>query len=229
MEKHSTATSVKNEAESLEAKWIQYKFRFNDDPAKPDWWLDIFLIDTVIRDIVKKHKPGLWRFHRRSAKDSVGHQLSFMIYSEQSLKVYGPGSHVSDIFVKPEQLYADLNSHPSVELLNQNNLLKAISFEEFEDGIEKTSDPGWSEAVQKSWPYFACGACQMILGLLRPDNIMPDCMAAEYHPSNLLGQIREYYDGLNSELNSVFTNNASHIFVHHLSALFGYAPIRFNI
>jgi hypothetical protein len=61
--------------------WQNFKLRFQH-PA--NWWIDISLIDTVFRDIISEHKNELklWRFHRRSAPDESGHQISFLCYTE---------------------------------------------------------------------------------------------------------------------------------------------------
>lgn len=182
--------------------WIQYKFRFNDDPLDPDWWMDLFLIDTAFRDIIEKHKPELWRFHRRSGKDSVGHQLSLLCYVDKKMAA---------------KIQIELAYHKSVNLLAEYKHIKSDSIEVMEPGIEKTSDAMWSESMQKSWPYFACGTCQMILGLIEN----------EYDWK--YKHAEEYYINLSDELEDIFTSNAAHAFIHHLSALFGYAPIKLRI
>ncbi len=183
--------------------WIQYKFRFNGDPDSPDWWLDLFLIDTAFREVIEKHKPEMWRFHRRSAKDSVGHQLSLLVYIDKR---------------EGENIFIELRLHRSVKLLDERKHLKSTSIEMMEPGIEKTSDPGWSEPLQESWPYFACGACQMILGLIDND-----------FKGKSVKYIQDYYTNLSNELEDTFTSIGSHAFIHHLSALFGYAPIKLEI
>ncbi len=185
--------------------WIQYKFRFNDDPVNPDWWMDLFLIDTAFRDIIEKYKPELWRFHRRSGKDSVGHQLSLLVYTDKKVV-----PHIEYIF----------RNHSSVKLIDENKLIKSFSIEYMGPGIEKTSDANWSESLQKSWPYFACGTCQMILGL------MADIPKFE---KPKIDHTHEEYEFLHNNMKDLYTDNASHVFIHHISALFGYAPIKLRI
>lgn len=181
--------------------WIQYKFRFNDDPDSPDMWMDLFLIDTAFREVIEKHKPELWRFHRRSAKDSVGHQLSLLVYTESINTV-----NIYDKLVLSSEIMGD---H-----------IKSISIETMQPGIENTSDTNWSEPLQKSWPYFACGSCQMIMGLM-------DHIPKYKKPS--IDSVFEIYEPIQDEMKDFYTNNAGHAFIHHLSALFGYAPIKLQI
>ncbi len=185
--------------------WIQYKFRFNDDPVNSDWWMDLFLIDTAFRDIIEKHKPELWRFHRRSGKDSVGHQLSLLVYTDRKTA---------------SKISMELVDHYSIRMLAENNRIKSNSIEIMEPGIEKTSDANWSESLQKSWPYFACGTCQMILGL------MADIPKFE---KPKIDHTYEEYEFLHNDMKDLYTDNASHVFIHHISALFGYAPIKLRI
>ncbi len=185
--------------------WIQYKYRFNDDPENPDWWMDLFLTDTAFRDIIEKYKPELWRFHRRSGKDSIGHQLSLLCYMNKK---------------KAEDMYIELTNHHSINILAEHGRMKSSLLEIMEPGIEKTSDINWSDEMQKSWPYFACGACQMIIELM-------DHIPKYKKPS--IDSVFEIYNPLNDELEDIFTSNAAHAFIHHLSALFGYAPIQLRI
>ncbi len=190
--------------------WIQYKFRFNDDPDSPDWWMDLFLIDTAFRDIIEKHKPELWRFHRRSGKDSVGHQLSLLVYTDKKIS---------------EKIHSELSNHNAVAIL-ANDIhpkIKSFIYEEMEPGIEKTSDVNWTMSLQKSWPYFACGACQMILGLFPDPPEYWDNQKKIFFTS-------QHYEGVDKvPMKEFFSDNASHAFIHHLSALFGYAPINLRI
>lgn len=185
--------------------WIQYKFRFNDDPANPDWWLDLFIIDTAFRDIIKKHKPELWRFHRRAGDDSIGHQLSLLVYGDKKIV-----PHIEYLFI----------NHLSIKVLYKNNLIKSFSIEYMEPGIEKTSDTNWSVDLQKSWPYFACGTSQMIMKLM--DNNFQ-------WKTNHISEVENYYTVRSDGLEDTFTSIGSHAFIHHISALFGYAPIKLKV
>ncbi|KKN10225.1 hypothetical protein LCGC14_1038810 [marine sediment metagenome] len=195
--------------------WIQYKFRFNDDPVNPDWWMDLFLIDTAFRDIIEKHKPELWRFHRRSGKDSVGHQLSLLCYMDKK---------------KAENIYHELVAHKSINKLAEYKHMNSSLLEIMEPGIEKTSDANWSESLQKSWPYFITGVCQMMMGILKN---LPDekelykgvCITAHGERYG----ISSYYSLLDRDIKEFFSDNAAHAFIHHISALFGYAPIKLRI
>jgi len=182
--------------------WIQFKIRFND-PTR--FWIDIFLIDTAIRHAIEKRKPDLWRFHRRAAKDSIGHQLSLLCYiSKQELV------HVQ----------YELINHKAIQILEREDIIKSRSVEIMKPGIEKTSDIHWSEPLQRSWPYFAHGSCQMIMGLLENDFNFQ---------KKKFSEVEEYYTNLSDGLEDMFTSIGSHAFIHHLSALFGYAPLKLRI
>ena len=187
-------------------KWIQYKFRFY---SLDSHWIDLFLIDTAIRDVLLKHDIQLWRFHRRWAKDSVGHQLSFLCYVDPN---DGIGIEIGD----------DLINHTSVKLLREYKWIKSYSTEIYEPGIEKTSDTKWSEELQESWPYFIHGASAMILHLL-------DEWGLEDIKEPNIKQIEQIYTAIDSHVKEHYTDQAAHAFIHHLSALFGYAPIKLNI
>ena len=190
-------------------KWIQYKFRFNDDPINPDWWMDLFLIDTAFRDIVDKYKPELWRFHRRSGKDSVGHQLSLLMYINANMS---------------DKVSHGLMNHKAVEVLSKDihPKIKSIASEIMESGIEKISDVKWTVSLQKFWPYFADGTCRMLLGLF-PET--PEYWSKK----EKIFFTSQHYESVNKQLKEFFSDQAAHAFIHHLSALFGYAPIKLNI
>jgi len=185
--------------------WIQFKYQFSDKPDDPQWWMDLFLIDTVIRDVIEKHKPELWRFHRRSGNDSVGHQLSLLVYIDKKVV-----PHIEYMF----------RNHSSIKMLTENNRIKSVSIEEMEPGIEKTSDANWPVKLQKSWPYFACGICEMFLELM---------VDIPKFKKPKIEHTYEEYDFLNNDMKDFYSDNAAHAFIHHLSALFGYAPIKLRI
>lgn len=63
--------------------WHNFRFRMQwPENENPKWWLDLFVMDSLFREILSKHrdKIGLWRFHRRAARDNSGHQLTLLCY-----------------------------------------------------------------------------------------------------------------------------------------------------
>ncbi len=178
-------------------KWIQFKFRFNH-PA--EWWIDLFVIDTAIRNALIKHSIELWRFHRRSARDSVGHQLSFLCFTDESTA---------------EKIKKELFDHHSIGLLEKYSKLKSKSIEVMKLGIENTSDAGWSIELQKSWPYFIMGTSMMILELLAElEKKRPNFKECRF------SAIENHYSKLNDKLISLCMREGSHAFFHHICALF---------
>lgn len=63
--------------------WHNFRLRINwPDNESPKWWLDIFVVDNLFREILINHRKeiDLWRFHRRAARDNSGHQLTLLCY-----------------------------------------------------------------------------------------------------------------------------------------------------
>ena len=178
--------------------WIQYKFRF-DHP--PEWWIDIYLIDTAFRKIIEKYNIQLYRFHRRDADDGIGHQLSLFCY-------------VTEIVL--EKIKKDLFNDVSIKLLDENSMHKSKSIEIFNNDLNSTSDKNWSIELQYSWVYFINGVSKMLLDLI--SNIKNHKI-----PDNLK-DLKKSYNKINNELSLLYSVRGSHAFIHHISALFGYAP-----
>lgn len=186
-------------------KWYHFKFRFGF-PA--NWWIDIFLIDKLFRDILAKHRDDLelWRFHRRADDDDAGHQLSLLGYTEENIS-----KSIEEIISK----------HESIKILLDNNLLKENLKVELDARIEATSDGSWPIELQRSWPYFIMGVSEMILDLIG----QLKSAEIQIEDKTEISDVKKYYIGLNERLTAVWHNEGSHAFFHHINALFGYIPL----
>ena len=172
------------------------------------WWIDLFLIDHLFRNILTKqrNKLQLWRFHRRAASDKAGHQLSFLCYTDCATAE------------SIEQIIAE---HHSVRILQNNGILNEYLSDEYDSRIEATSDGNWTSAIQKSWPYFIMGACETFVELLahcRPLDVLNEKL-------NTISEVEKFYSELHKTISDVWEDEGSHAFLHHLNAIFAYEPI----
>jgi hypothetical protein len=193
--------------------WHKFYFRMNwPDNEKPKWWLDLFVVDSLFREILSSNREriGLWRFHRRAIKDNSGHQLTLLCYmTKEDSKL------INDVIQKSSTL----------KILIDNGQLREFSYEEGGKNIEDSSDGNWSIEIQKSWPYFIDGVSEMLLEMI--DVIRMD--VAEdlglHPPLQDPSDIERLYIKVNERLISLWQNEGSHAFFHHINALFGYAPL----
>lgn len=186
-------------------RWFHFKFRFG---LPQRWWIDLFLIDQLFRDILtkKRNELKLWRFHRRAAPGDAGHQLSFLCYTND------------DTAESIEQIIAD---HISVNILRENKILKDYLRDEYDSRIEATSDGNWPSSIQKSWPYFIMGVCEMFVDLI----IQHRSLDISITGSNDISEIEKLYSDLHESISAVWEDEGSHAFLHHLNAIFGYEPL----
>jgi len=177
-------------------RWVQFKLRYH---GLENQWADIFLIDTAFRDLLNQYKFGLWRFHRRWANDTIGHQLSFLSYQEDLR----------------DSLANEFYTHKSVRLLEDNNILKSKSIELLGHEIRATSDISWPEDIQNSWPYFIQGVSHMMLELIDQNRSKESKDFKEFL------ELKDYYEGCEILLKGLFQYYGRHTFIHHIGALFG--------
>ena len=134
--------------------WYSFQFKFEfEQNTRPKWWLDILMIDTVVRDIMENHKNNiqLWRFHRRADHDESGHKFKLWCYTTEEVSIA-----IDEI----------ARCHKSIGVLKENSLLLDYTTENSGSGVEGTSDPRWSNEVKKAWPYYIMGISQLILELI---------------------------------------------------------------
>lgn len=194
-------------------RWFRYRFRIElEENGSTRWWIDILILDTVIRQVLLHHRAGinLWRVHRRSKTDETGHQFTFLVYASEEIA---------------NQINQEIQSLNFFKTLKTLKLLKDYPLDEESACdihlIEGTSDESWSPVVQKSWPYYIMGVSEMLLALvggLKEGLAVPK-------PSDELAAIEGFYRRLNNRLSEVWQNEGRHAFLHHINALFGYHPI----
>ena len=193
--------------------WYTFRFRFRwDGSSVPKWWLDLFIVDTVVRDLVDRHKASIrfWRFHRRAQNDAGGHTLSFFVYTDE---------HVS------KSMNEAASAHQSIILLRENDLLADYRKENSGTEIEAASDPCWSKELRDAWPSYVMGISNMILELvsvIKSQREEPDGNAG-------IDGLATYYESVSARLAAIWQNEGSHALLHHLNAMFGYVPVLLSL
>ena len=195
--------------------WWYVRFRLNwPENEKPEWYLDTLIAHRIIAPVLERYdgQIELWRFHRRAARDSSGHQFSFIFYASEHTAA---------------DIYSDLQADGLLEELVAETIITSVIYDDLSRAnrtdIADTSDPAWSPAVQYSWPYYIMGASRMWLGLIGET-------VESTEVKNSLATIEEmqiFYSGVNESITEVWRNKGRHAFLHHLNALFGYEPLLF--
>ncbi len=176
-----------------------------------NWDADLLLAHKVIGPALLEHTDTLplWRFHRRSAADAAGHQFSFIFFSDTATA---------------DAIFRWLESEPLIGALQQRglliNVLRQHNAVDAADDLAGTSDPNWTPMLQRQWPSFIMGVSATWLGLI--EEALP--AAAEEHETidDLLGR----YSHANRAIGNLWANEGQHAFLHHLSAVFGYKPMK---
>jgi hypothetical protein len=193
--------------------WQRVRFRLHWDRASaPRWHADALLAHRVVGPVMDRERATLrlWRFHRRAADDAAGHAFSTLTYA-------APATNA--------RICLSFQSDPLVTQMIRSGLLDRVECEGFgaEKGqmVEATSDPRWSPELQRSWPYFIMGASEAWLRLI-DEHARRTLRAGE--PVQL-GQALDLYEGIDRAVTRTWQQEGRHAFLHHLNALFGYAPI----
>lgn len=199
--------------ESALTAWQRVRFRIQWDRASaPPWHVDALLAHRVVGPVMDRERAAvrLWRFHRRAADDAHGHAFSALTYA-------APATNA--------RICRSLQSDPLVAQMIRSGFLDRVECEGFgaEKGqmVEATSDPRWSPELRRSWPYFIMGASETWLRLI-------DEHARQTLPTGepvQLGQALVLYEGIDRAVTRTWQQEGRHAFLHHLNALFGYAPI----
>ncbi len=190
-------------------KWHGFLFKISTSEGQaPEWWVDIFLADTIVRHLLSEHGADItiWRVHRRAANDDIGHKFTFFAYVEDEVA---------------EVLRQAVTEHESLRLLRDTGLLKEYSNNEIGPNIDSTSDPNWPKEIKRAWPYFIQGVSHMILDLvaqLREQIDSSDDVSE-------IAQAKRVYSEVHQQLCTLWQLEGSHAFFHHINALFGYGPV----
>lgn len=194
--------------------WWYARFRMHwPEGAEPAWHLDLLTAHGIIKPLLGRYSPDiyLWRFHRRAARDAAGHQFSFIFYAspETARKVYG-----------------EISQNATLALARSAGGILEVVYDDTtaiaRPAISDTSDPNWSAALRKAWPFYLMGASQMWLDLISG---MADGVQEQGQAPPSFGDLDHRYAGINTAVTALWQNEGRHAFLHHLNALFGYEPV----
>ena len=188
--------------ESFKIAWPQGK-----DPA---WSMDLLIAHQVVLPVLNRYRKDilLWRFHRRAVRDNLGHQFSFIFYTTAP---------------EARKIYAALASNPVLQRLQAKGLVERVITDDTNKisrpDIEDTSDRSWSVPLQKAWPSFIMGVSQTWLEL-----ITQYVESAGQKPGSMTDMVA-FYRKIGQKVDTTWRNEGGHAFLHHLNAVFGYAPL----
>jgi hypothetical protein len=189
-------------------KWYEFNFGVSwDRKQEPKTWVDIFIIDTIIREVIyqKKSEIVLWSVHRRWFNDQHGHELTFNCFINDKTA---------------NEIEKSIKSNNTFKILQNNSLfvndLKAVL--KGADNRSLTNGENWPDELKEAWPQYINGCCRMILLLIEKiksgRNIPTDIQSAE-----------QFYSRINNELIGMWQRFGGVAFFHHLTAIFGYSPL----
>ncbi|MDJ0622526.1 MAG: hypothetical protein QNJ17_06155 [Desulfocapsaceae bacterium] len=194
-----------------ESYWWYCRFKnVWPEDTYPDLVIDLLLAHGVVRPVLVNHQDEIeyWRFHRRAARDSAGHQFSLLVYTRPEVAA---------------QIFAEIHQN---ELLNNAiaaNLVERVKTDNPQNpknpDIEATSDPNWSVNLQKNWPAFIMGVSSFWLGLI--DDSLEVVPKDINDPLVLL----EEYRKADAKIAEIWRQEGQHALLHHLNAIFGYKPM----
>ena len=198
-------------------KWQNFNFKINwAENTQPKWWVDIYLVDLVVRTVVENFKKDitLWRIHRRALRDKSGHELALICFCEQSVA---------------NKIHNFIFTNKFLEVAVGFGLIDKFTWEEKSKNnklnINDLSDKAWPPALQKSWPYFICGTSEMFLELIEQVKITLALEKLDIEKLSSLYIAENYFSRLNNTLLSIWKIHGSHAYFHHLNSIFGYAPM----
>ncbi len=202
---------------SENTSWRACRFKITwPHDTEPDFTTDILIAHAIIQPVLQGHvkKIPWWRFHRRAARDITGHQFSFMYYSDAKVS---------------QKVIHDIEQSLLLKQLLIANFIETLSCDDPNQvkhpKIEAMSDPRWSPTLQKNWPTYIMGVSALWLGLI--DDAIGEALRETEDPRLL----HKKYQAASSQVTALWYQEGQHAFFHHLSAIFGYAPllIRKNI
>jgi hypothetical protein len=211
-----TFKPAKQSMGTSEQGWWYAQFRIQwPENTEPSWHVGVCIAHRVILPILIEQgdKLALWRFHRRAARDQSGHRFSFIFYASPETA---------------DQVFDTLRADTFLAQMQDSGVVADIRFDDTttitRPDIEDTSDPNWSPQIQKSWPYFIMGVSQMWLSSIME---IVEGISHEYDLSSIQGMFGFYRD-VDVKIKTLWQEEGRHSLLHHLSAIFGYVPIKLN-
>jgi hypothetical protein len=183
-----------------------FKITWPED-TEPNLVIDLLLAHKIVAPVLTELGNDIdrWRFHRRASRDYAGHQFSFLFYTGSSLS-----KKITDK-IQQNDLTNQLLEEKILEKM-VCNIPEDIS----QPGISDTSDPTWSETVQKNWPSYIMGVSNLWLGLI------DDAIVSLGTPEIDIDSMVQQYSEANDAITAIWQQEGRHAFLHHINAIFGY-------
>ncbi len=176
----------------------------------PHWERDAFIAGALVEPVLLRYQEKilLWRFHRRAARDATGHQFSWILYAPDPVIV---------------EIFETLQSQVLTQHALQSEIIKGVRLdpapEQARSSLAGMSDKAWPQDLQQAWPAFAMGSSLSWLSLLMLNADNTGASGAETLEHSLA-----LWSNAHSKLLKVWQSKASHAYLHHLNAIFGYEP-----
>ena len=192
--------------------WFASFFLTWPEETAPAWHRDLLIAHRIAAPVLERYRDEieLWRFHRRAGRDQYGHRFSLYFYATPATAA---------------QVFGALGQSPLLPRLGSARLLDRVEFDDTASiprpGVEAASDPNWSPPVARTWPYFIKGVSEMWLHLI------DDIAVGDDYPPDLASpeDLDAYYRQINTTITAHWQQEGRHALLHHLNALFGYAPL----
>jgi hypothetical protein len=193
--------------------WWYARFRMKwPENAEPSWHIDLLIAHKIIAPLLHRYNEPIsfWRFHRRAARDTEGHQFSFTFYSSPDTA---------------NQVFDSLRSDAILKKMKRAGVIIQDVYDDtgklIASNIEDTSDGQWAAPVRKSWPFFIMGVCEMWLSLITQ---ITESMSAEQKILSL-PKMLVFYQKADENIKALWREQGCHSLLHHLNAIFGYEPV----
>ncbi len=192
--------------------WWYARFQMDwPDDDEPQFSKNLIIAHEVVSPLLDRYgkEITLWRFHRRAAHDSAGHQFSFIFYTTaETAKV----------------IYDEINHSTVLDDLRESGNLLAVHLDNVNNpdrsGIDATSDRKWSLSMQRSWPYFIMGVSLMWLDLVEQE-----IDGKELDSRTSTSDRLDYYRVVNDRITTLWKQEGRHALFHHANGIFGYEPL----
>ena len=206
-------TKAKLQAEQAGRFWWQLRFKLTwPEDEHPDFSRHLLIAEQILVPVLVQHQQQmpLWRFHRRAGRDTTGHQFSLLFYASEDTA---------------QQINEQVLDNPLTGWLVAQRMIEATTFQrrskEELGRLENTSDASWPMEIQRSWPYFIMGASQSWLTQVQE-------LSAEHAVPQQVDYtaLLEHYQSVDEKLSNQWRDHGQHAYLHHLSAIYGYQPIK---
>jgi len=203
----ATPSAAVEDVAGATPQWHYLQFRFaRPSSGEADRYLDLLVANEVLAPLLSEFhdRVALWRFHRRWPKDATGHQFSWIVLATpQTVSL----------------LDARLRDSARLTELESDGYLREyrVFLANVDDpaALSATSDRAWPETLQREWPHFIMGASRMWLGLVQAEVARAD-----------EDDLHARYLTASDAVETLWFKEGNHALFHHLSALFGYRPLR---